>query len=103
VGGRRVLVGRLARPIPLDWSVAGPARWGGRIPVVREVTPFVATGLVGGALPTAPWRATRPHSTVFGVAVTLGDPILRIEWSWDPARGGMRVTVDADRFWWPLL
>ena len=103
IGGRRLIWARLARPIALGWSVPGPRAWGGRLPLVRDIAPFVAAARAGGDDPAAPWRAVRRWNVVAGIGMTLGDPLLRVEWGWSPRDGRMQLTVDADRLWWPLL
>jgi len=101
--GRRMWLMELGRPIPLAVQMPGVPRAALSMPVVSEMTPFVAFGGVSGRLREDPGRDDPRHGTVIGFRMSLGDPIARVTVGWHPASGGVLITVDAHSLWWPLL
>lgn len=101
--GRRMWFTELSRPLALAVQVPGVPRAVLPMSAVSEITPFVAFGGVSGRLPDRSGPDSPRHGTVFGLRVSLGDPIARVTVGWHPASGGVLLAVDAHPLWWPLL
>lgn len=98
LAGTRAIRAEVAWPI----AVAIPAPlWS--TPLASRVTPFVAAGWAGGSLAGSPWHNTEGVQPVLGLRLDLWGPLLRIEAGWAPRDGGLKVSVDAQPDWWPLL
>lgn len=102
IGGRRLLLAELARPIP----VGLPSPVGRRLAanaLVSRLVPFVAAGMAWGGQAGVPWQASGMVVPVVGVRLDLWGPLVRLEAGWAPRTGGFSVFLDAHPDWWPLL
>jgi hypothetical protein len=67
------------------------------------IAPFVAAGWSNRAIPGTNWRATGGVRPVLGVGVEWLMNLVRLDVGVGLLDGGVQVTVDVTRGWWPLL
>ena len=67
------------------------------------IAPFVAAGWSSRAIPGTTWRATGGVRPVIGVGVEWLMNLVRLDVGVGLLDGGVQVTIDVTRGWWPLL
>jgi hypothetical protein len=67
------------------------------------LAPFVAAGWSDRSIAGTPWRSTDGVRPVAGVAMEWLMQLLRLEVGVGLLDGGVQVTLDVTRAWWPLL
>ena len=67
------------------------------------IAPFVAVGWSDRAIPGTAWRATDGVRPVLGVGVEWLMNLVRLDVGVGLLDGGVQVTIDVTRGWWPLL
>lgn len=116
LGGRGTLPGEPFRAyggrsmvlLHVEWrpTVPVPAvRFGTFASTGRDlvIAPFVAAGWSDRAVPGAPWSATDGVRLVVGVGVEWLMSLLRLDVGIGLLDGGVQVTIDVTRGWWPVL
>lgn len=102
-GGRRASWGAAEWLYPLP----GPSvRLGafGRTGSRLWVGPVVGAGVAGGELAGMPWRPSAGVRPTVGVAVEAFDRLLRVEVGQGlRGKGGLSLSLDVARAWWPIL
>lgn len=105
----RAYGGRLASWGAAEWlyPVPGPSvRLGafGRTGSRLWVGPVLGAGIAGAEMAGMPWRASSGIRPGAGVAIEAFDRIVRLEVGWGlRGAGGLTLSVDATRAWWPIL
>jgi hypothetical protein len=101
-GGRSILL------LQVEWrpTISVPAVGFGTFASTGSdlvIAPFVAAGWSDRAIPGTTWRATNGVRPVVGVGIEWLMNLLRLDVGVGLLDGGVQVTFDVTRGWWPLL
>jgi len=104
----RAYGGRSMALIQVEWRPTIPvpaASFGTFASTGRDlvIAPFVAVGWSDRAIPGTTWRATGGVRPVLGLGVEWLMNLVRLDVAVGLLDGGVQVTIDVTRGWWPLL
>jgi hypothetical protein len=101
-GGRALALARLSWWVPVPAPAISLGRYASSGSQL-EVAPYVAAGWVGRPVSGLRWEGTDGLRPVLGVTVEAFHRLLLVELGWALRDGGLAVTVDLRRDFWPLL